>query len=70
MRPEEDIKEIRKRILQFNSGMVFMALMAPIYMVVNSIAIKNVEFPTQAMAGLGLGMSSISILFFSIGASF
>jgi hypothetical protein len=70
LRPEEDIKEIRKRILQFNSGMVFMALMAPIYMVVNSIAIKNVEFPTQAMAGLGLGMSSISILFFSIGASF
>ena len=70
MRPEEDIKEIRKRILKFNSGMVFMALMAPIYMVVNSIAIKNVYYPTQAMAGLGIGMSSITLLFFSIGSSF
>ena len=63
---EENIAELRAEFLKLTMGYIAIGILAPIYMIVNSIAIASQG--ATVIAGFGLGASTVSLLFFSIGS--
>jgi hypothetical protein len=63
---EENIAELRAEFLKLTMGYIAIGILAPIYMIVNSIAIASMG--ETVIAGIGLGASTVSLLFFSIGS--